>query len=84
LEGFKAALIKKFRPTNVLKTAQDNLAFLKQTENVEDYVDAFQNLALAIPDMNLAEALDRFERGLKPDIFEHLCDMTHIGRPLQK
>lgn len=65
---FKAALIKEFKPTHALKIARDTLATLQQTRTVEEYVDTFQNLALEIPDMSAAEALDRFER-------EHVRDM---------
>jgi hypothetical protein len=74
--SFKAALIKEFRPTHALKIARDSLATLQQTSTVEEYVDNFQNLALEIPDMSAAEALDRFERGLRPEAFEHVRDMA--------
>ena len=72
---FKEALVKEFRPTHALKIARDSLATLQQTGTVEEYVDTFQNLALEIPDMSAAEALDRFERGLRPEAFEHVRDM---------
>ena len=71
-EGFKTELIKAFECSNPVKNARDRIADLKQTGPVLKYTSAFRNLCLEIPDMNEAEMLDRYVRGLKDRVRQEL------------
>lgn len=66
--GFKTSIQAAFQPVHSLEMARDKLAALEQTGSVETYVDAFQNLSLAVSDLSPAEAKDKFVRGLKPNV----------------
>ena len=61
----RSALLTEFYPTDVIRTARDRLAKLRQTNSVKEYVERFRNLELQIPDLADSEKVDRFRRGLK-------------------
>ena len=63
---FATAITKEFQPIDAIQTARDQLANLVQTHSVSEYTAAFQLLALAIPDLSLAETLHRYIFNLKP------------------
>jgi hypothetical protein len=65
---FETSLVSIFRPVNAAKIARDKLAVLKQTNSVSAYNFHFTELCLDITDMNEAEKLDRYVRGLKSNI----------------
>ncbi|KAG2221251.1 hypothetical protein INT45_012372 [Circinella minor] len=55
-------------PPNHRQLARDRLAALVQTGTVADYVTQFQASWSSVPTMGEEEALDRFQRGLHPQI----------------
>jgi hypothetical protein len=64
-DAFKLDLFANFRPVDAVATARNKLAALVQGQgSVRDYVAKFRSLCLRIPDVNEAEKLDRFVRGL--------------------
>ena len=67
-ESFAEAVKLQFRPVNAVKAARDCLASLTQQRSVQDYVSQFRILCLQIPDISEGEKMDRFVRGLKPQI----------------
>src|SRR5258708_16966127 len=70
---FYDGLIAMFKPVNAKKVARDKLAVLKQTHSVVRYNSEFQQLCLQINDINEAEKLDKYIRGLKP-VTKHVCE----------
>jgi hypothetical protein len=63
---FKKELTSRFQTVNAVRAARDMLANIRQEKTVQGYVEVFQNLVMHFSDINNAEALDRFVRGLKP------------------
>ncbi|CEG71649.1 hypothetical protein RMATCC62417_07351 [Rhizopus microsporus] len=66
--AFKFAFEREFKPINSCQAARDKLALLTQRSSVSKYISDFRNLQLQITDMSAGDALDRFVRGLKPDL----------------
>ncbi|KAG1671196.1 hypothetical protein FOA52_010132 [Chlamydomonas sp. UWO 241] len=64
-EQFKESMCTYFNPTNPVRLARDQLAELSQKGIVRDYTAAFRHLCSQAPDLNEAEKLDRYTRGLK-------------------
>lgn len=71
-EQFTQLLRHTFKPINSVKVARDKLAELQQKTSVRSYATAFRNIALDIPGMTNEEKLDKFSRGLKRTIREHV------------
>ncbi len=69
---FYDGLLAAFKPVNSKKIARNKLAVLKQTHSVQKYNDEFRTTCRDIDDMNEAEKLDRYMRGLKPSIRERV------------
>jgi dUTP pyrophosphatase len=67
-QTFSAAIIQQFEPIDAVQKARNEIRYLKQTTAVADYVMKFKNIWYQIPDMNEAEAFDKFWDGLKPAI----------------
>ena len=65
---FKKRFLANFSPPNHRQLARDRLAALIQTGTVADYVTQFQAAWSSVPTMGEEEALDRFQRGLNPQI----------------
>jgi hypothetical protein len=63
-QEFKAELKRQFYPEHATDDARRKLRRLKQTGTVRDYVKAFTELMLEIPDMTEQDALFAFEDGL--------------------
>lgn len=66
---FKTEFLRQFKPINSVLKARDQMTKLKQTASAIAYTHQFLGLKLEIPDMNEAEAKDRYMRGLKPHVF---------------
>jgi Retrotransposon gag protein len=66
--SMRQALLAEFYPTDVIRSARDRLAKLRQTNSVKEYVERFRNLELQIPDLSDSEKVDRFRRGLKDSV----------------
>ena len=66
--ALKTALVARFQTVNAAQVARDKLAQLRQVSSVRDYISSFNALVLQIPDLADVEKLDRFRRGLKPNI----------------
>lgn len=73
--AFRSMIIKEYRPINATQAARDQIADLKQTGTVSEYVDKFRSARILVPSMTDEEALDRFRRGLQPDVQAHVA--TH-------
>lgn len=67
-DDFKQSLISYFQPVGAVTNAREKLARLTQQASVKNYVDTFRSICLNIPNMNAEEKMDRFKRGLKPEI----------------
>lgn len=66
--AFKDALLRHFVPIAPEKVARTRLYTLKQTQSVQSYANEYNMCMLDIPDMTEKDRVDRFLRGLKPDI----------------
>jgi len=73
LTEFFAALTQRFEPILEEQQARDSLAALTQTQTVEKYYSKFLDLAGHIPSLTMHEALDRFMRGLKPEVYKYVA-----------
>jgi hypothetical protein len=67
-DEFKRLLLAQFQPVNAVKMARDKLSALRQYNSVARYNHDFTAVCLQIPDINEAEKLDRYVRGLKRQI----------------
>ncbi|KAA8493487.1 Transposon Ty3-I Gag-Pol polyprotein [Porphyridium purpureum] len=65
---FAALVSARFTPQDSIRRARDKLTRLSQKGPAHAYVAAFQDAALVIPDLSDAEMMDRFVRGLKPEV----------------
>jgi hypothetical protein len=66
--AFKQQLVGQFKPIDSTKMARDQLANLKQMGSVQRYNTEFNRLVLEAGNVGPVEALDRYTRGLKPEI----------------
>ncbi|GAB0498074.1 hypothetical protein MMPV_009415 [Pyropia vietnamensis] len=69
----REALKIRFNPLNKIQAARDLLHKWKQMKDVTSYNKSFQAIVLDIPDITVAEQIDRYSRGLKSYIWEVLC-----------
>lgn len=65
---FQQAFSQQFTNADYVKIARDKLARLRQIDSVSKYNYAFNQTMFEIPDMNPAEALHAYTRGLKNKI----------------
>jgi Ty3 transposon capsid-like protein/Zinc knuckle len=63
----------QFRPISTEKAARNRLNNLRQTASVTNYVNLFKTTVLDIPSMSEEDRMDRFLRGLKPEIHERVA-----------
>ena len=71
--SFKQALIAAFKPAYSEYWARDQLNQLKQTGEIQSYINRFKDLSMAaVPPMAEAESLDKFTHGLKPEFFKQV------------
>jgi Ty3 transposon capsid-like protein/Zinc knuckle len=67
-DAFKKRMVAYFQPLGAVANARERLARLTQQGSVKGYIDTFRSLCLNIPELSADERLDRFKRGLKPEI----------------
>lgn len=72
-ENFKNGVIEKFSDPNAVRRARDRIFNLRQKADVASYGRAFTTLVAEITDMNEAEKMDKFTRGLKPEVQKMLA-----------
>ena len=75
----KGALMQRFQTLNKEKIARDKLAKWRQIKDVVHFNNDFQKIILDIPDISLAEQLDRYTRGLKPIIWKEMCTQDYAS-----
>jgi hypothetical protein len=75
------ALKRQFEPVNSEKLARDKLAALRQERSARDYIHQFRTLVLEIPNISPEEVMDRFTRGLKPNIRKEIELRPSSGQP---
>ena len=68
----KIAIRDYFRPSDFKRRARDKLASMRQKTSVTGYIDAFKRCCTKIPSITDEEMLDRFMRGLSPDVQREL------------
>ena len=66
--ALRGILREHFIPVNATETLRDQLHDLTQRGSVASYVERFCSITNQLSDVSTAEALDRFVRGLKPDV----------------
>jgi len=66
--GFKIKLRSYFYPADAIRSARERLDRIVQRKSVRDYLAAFEDCILHIPDVSDAEKEFKFLHGLKPDI----------------
>ncbi|EIE82979.1 hypothetical protein RO3G_07684 [Rhizopus delemar RA 99-880] len=81
-ERFKLDIEYAFKPSYSQQAARDRLANVKQSSSVIEYVDAFQDILLDLPNISDDESLDRFVRGLKNNVRTHV--LTKEPRTLEE
>jgi len=67
-QNLKTILKNTFTPVNRQKEARNQLAGLKQTGSVSEYTMKFRRLVSQANDVNEAEQLDKYTKGLKPEL----------------
>jgi hypothetical protein len=65
---FEQAIQEQFQTPNKNQDARDQLAKLKQIKSVKAYTAEFIRIAIKIENLDVIEKLDRFIRGLKPNV----------------
>ena len=68
----KIAIRDYFRPSDFKRRMRDELASMRQKTSVTGYIDAFKRCCAKIPYITDEEMLDRFMRGLSPDVQREL------------
>ena len=76
---FKDALVQRFQTLNKEKIARDKLAKWRQMKDIVNFNSDFQKIILDIPDISVAEQLDRYTRGLKPYIWKEMCTQDYAS-----
>lgn len=67
-DDFKKALTDEFMPINAVREARDHLARITQGDSVRTYLSRFRSLCMRVPNISEDEKLDRFLRGLDPEL----------------
>lgn len=65
---FKEELLHNFKHQDPVKAARTKLHYLRQRTSVSTYFSEFNRLVLQIPGISEDEQVDRFFRGLKPNL----------------
>ena len=71
-----------FTAKNLDAALRARLWNITQRKSVQEYIDAFQRVAVQIPELQDAEASAAFQRGLRAEIIEHMDMYDLVGRPL--
>lgn len=69
----KDMMKSRFEPINKVKSARDKLGRWRQDRDVSHYNESFLQIIINIPNISKDEVIDRYMRGLKPDISQELC-----------
>ena len=64
----KVEISDYFRTSDLKQHAQDKLASMTQKNSVAGYINAFKQCCAKVPSITDEEMLDRFMRGLNPDV----------------
>jgi hypothetical protein len=75
---FRQQLISLFKPVNSVKIARDKIAYLRQQYSVAKYNFDFLTLCIEIGDISKGEQLDKYVRGLKPEVRRYV----ELARPV--
>jgi len=67
-DDFQLMLLQEFLPLNAVRDARDALSRIKQEGAVRGYLSHFRVLCIRVPNMTEEEKLDKFLRGLEPDL----------------
>src|SRR5262249_22242269 len=67
-ETFCTELHRRFLPRGIESEARRRIADLRQGPILDTYIDTFHGLVTQIPTMSMADQIDRFTRGLKPNV----------------
>ena len=73
-EEFKTTF-RLWQTVNTVRVARDQIAYLKQLTSVRDYTQRFLDLKVQITSMTEEESVDKYVRGLKPNIRRDLEQM---------
>ena len=68
----KIAIRDYFRPSDFKRCARYELASMRQKNSITGYIDAFKHRCTKLPSITDGEMLDRFMRGLSPDVQREL------------
>lgn len=71
-EELQEAIREYFVPSGHYVHARSRLYNLRQTESVQRYIEEFQEIRMLVGDVSDAEALDKFVRGLRLPVEEHV------------
>lgn len=71
-----APLIRCFSPLNIELAAPDKLHSWRQTKDVGTFNESFLSVLFHIPDITMAEKIDRYIRGLTRDTWQTLFIKT--------
>ena len=71
-----------FTAKNLDAALRARLWNITQRKSVQEYIDAFQRVAVQIPGLQDAEASAAFQKGLRAEILEHMDMYDLAGRPL--
>ena len=76
----KIAIRDYFCPSDFKRHMQDKLASMRQKNSITGYIDAFKCCCTKLPSITDEEMLDRFMRGLSPDVQRELLkqDPQHL------
>ena len=72
----KIAIRDYFHPSDFKRCARDELASMRYKNSVTGYIYAFKRYCAKIPSITDKEMLDRFMRGLNPDMQSKLLKQT--------
>lgn len=64
---FKEDFRREFKPSNATQLARKRLQQLEQTGSIREYIVAFRDIKLDLPDMDDDDSIHHFVRGLKYD-----------------
>jgi hypothetical protein len=77
-DEFAAAVRGQFKPVNADRIARERLANLRQTTSVAAYTHTFRTILLDLPNMNEADRLFAYIRGLKKEV----AALVQVSNPI--
>ena len=67
-KGFERVFLEHYSPLDSTNIAHDKLHELKQRGTIQDYITAFDNIVISLPELPEADQVHAFMYGLKPHI----------------